>query len=106
MLNYKNKLILAYFNNVGDSYSYRELIELFGLTTIQLEKILEDLIEREYLIIKEGYILTSKAKKILEEEKGITSNIFENDMGEEIFTNRPLDFSEVYIPKNFDKKLN
>ncbi|WP_042346798.1 hypothetical protein [Bacillus massiliigorillae] len=101
---YKTVMILHYFNNVRASYSYNELLMLFGFQKEQLDLMLEELLKADMLKLDQYFKLTDKG---LDELKRI--NLLEVDYDsvdeEEIFTQTPMSFTEVYIPKRFDKKF-
>jgi|GEM_PF-6758364 len=102
MSDYKELMVLHYFNNVGASYSYRELLMIFGFQTEQLDLLIKKLLKIELLKI-DGYLKIT--------EKGICELIdnnldglkFDNIEIDDIFTEIPMEFSYIYVPKRFSK---
>ncbi|WP_342533291.1 hypothetical protein MHB40_20195 [Lysinibacillus sp. FSL K6-0057] len=103
-MGYKEILILHYFNNVKASYSYDEILKIFGLQTEQLDNILSNLLKDGLIELENYFKLTKIGVQILKE-----LNLYRkeyDDVGEEnLFVNEPLRFDEIYIPKRFDKKF-
>ncbi|MFC8151844.1 hypothetical protein ACFUP3_19430 [Bacillus paralicheniformis] len=104
MIGYKEILILHYFYSVGASYSYNELLRLFGFQYEQLDSLINDLLNDELLVIDSYLKLTPRALMYLE-ENNLTSIEYDNVEGEEIFVDKPLSINEIYIPRKFDSKF-
>lgn len=105
MLSYKETLILSYFNTVKAGYSYNELSDIFGLSLNQIDEMINQLNEKKVLELKEYYKITSIGKEILREENLENFDKLMEFVDESIFVNEPMSFTEVYIPKDFTKKL-
>ncbi|MTI71457.1 MAG: hypothetical protein FH751_14520 [Firmicutes bacterium] len=104
MINSKELLILIYLNEYKDQYLLAEIKELCYFTTSQMKKYLQKMIEKEMLEDSNGrLLLTYKAEKFLK-EKGLfnvtLSELFKDIVTLE-FTEKPLSFQDVYIPKEF-----
>ncbi|WP_210608072.1 sigma-70 region 4 domain-containing protein [Priestia flexa] len=104
-MDYKKVLLLAYFNTIQASYSYKEIGEIFGLSSKQVENIIDELYVEKLLILKGYYKLSSKAKNILDEHGLKDVDFFEIDEESNIFVNTPLGFNDIYIPIGFTKKV-
>lgn len=103
MENYKKTLVLHYFHNVGASYSYQELLMLFGFQNEQLDALLSELLNEELLVLDKYLKVTPKALEHLEELNLIDVEF--NETEEELFTEDTINFDDVYIPKRFDGKF-
>ena len=104
MDNYKKVIALHYFNNVKASYSYNELLMLFGFQNEQLDLMLKELIRENLLKLDQYFKLTEEGLDKLN-QLNLLDVDYENIEEEEIFTEVPMDFMEIYIPKKFDKKF-
>ncbi|PGY54154.1 hypothetical protein [Priestia megaterium] len=104
MSEYKELMILHYFNNVGASYSYQELLMIFGFQDEQLQLMLKKLMQKELLKIEGYFKVTEKGLNELRSLK-LDEIKFDEVEIEDIFTNVPIDFSDIYIPKRFSKKF-
>lgn len=105
MLNeYKKALILQYFNTMGASYSYNEISMIFGLQAEQVDFIIEELLETDFLAI-EGYLTLKEKSHALLEKYSLRDIKFDAIEESNIFTKKPIKFSEVYIPQKFDSKF-
>ncbi len=104
-MNYKKVLVLAYFNTVQASYSYKEISRIFGLNIEQVEYTIDKLYEENYLILDGYYKLSTKGKAILEEYQLEELNFLEDSEEGSIFINTPISFDDIYIPIGFTKKF-
>lgn len=101
---YKELLILQYFNTVKAGYSYNEISKIFGLQVEQVDNLIDYLIKKGLIDIK-GYIKVTN--------KGITllrhMNLNETEFGTtdelNIFTEGILGKNEIYIPNDFNSKF-
>ncbi|MFE8701550.1 hypothetical protein ACFYKX_13175 [Cytobacillus sp. FJAT-54145] len=105
MNSYKLLLLLSYFNTVQASYSYIEICELFGLNYQQIENFIDQLFSEEYIYLDGYYKISSKGKELLKQNQLDNIDIFDDIQEESIFVNPPLEFDEIYIPKNFTAKV-
>lgn len=104
MDDYKELLILQYFNTVKAGYSYNEISKIFGLQVEQVDNLIDYLIKKGLIDIK-GYIKVTN--------KGITllrhMNLNETEFGTtdelNIFTEGILGKNEIYIPNDFNSKF-
>lgn len=106
--NYKLALILKYFDEVGEGYSYNEMMGIFGYSFKQLQQQLDYIEECELLKFNNFYIITEEAKTLLNKYNlnEISLNEFDLDFDEDnIFTEEPIGLDEIYIPSDFDKKF-
>lgn len=104
-MDYKDLLILVYFQSVQASYSYGEISENFGLNFFQVESLFNRLEEEDLLVLKGYYKLTSKAIRLLEQYNMLEIDYFGNFELKSIFTKQPIEFDEIYIPIGFTKKI-
>lgn len=102
---YKLVLILQYFNLVKNSYSYQELLTIFGFTFEQLDSLLEYLLNEKYVFLKDYYQLTDKAIELLNSYDIIDSDFLTETSMDDIFTEETWGFDRIYIPKSFEKKF-
>ncbi|QBP40157.1 hypothetical protein [Paenisporosarcina antarctica] len=101
---YKMNMVLHYFNNVAASYSYNELLMIFGFQIEQLDLMLRELIEENLLKLDGYYKVTESGINELK-RLGLYETEFENIEEQEIFTKMPTCISEIYIPKRFNKSF-
>lgn len=104
MIEYKEILLLSYFNISKSSYSYQYILQAFGLNINQLDDIMNKLIYKKYIIFENEYKITCKAIKLLEEYGMKDFNYLEIQDEKNIFLNDPLEIEQIYIPKKFTKK--
>lgn len=102
MIPYKKKLLLQYLDFNGASYSYNEMASLFGLQIEQLNKVINELFEDDYLYLKDFIRTTDKAKK---EISGLSNQVSGEFEEVDIFTEIKTDQKDIYIPKKFDSKF-
>lgn len=104
MIEYKELLLLSYFNIAKTSYSYQYILQAFGLNINQFYAIANTLIDKGYLIFDDEYKITNKAIELLEKYDMKEFNYLEIPDEKNIFINDPLDIEQIYIPKKFTKK--
>jgi hypothetical protein len=109
-MDYRDILIIFYFNSVKSNYIYSDLVELLGLTYSLVSEKVDTLIEEAYLFLDEDKLIqiSEKGLVILREKKFSNIHIFDlyDDKGlanDKI--SKCLDVNEIFIPKNFDKKF-
>lgn len=104
-------LILIYFNTVKDSYSYNELISIIGVTYNQLEDMLKELLNKDFLRYNEYSIITITELGITELiEYGFDDTdvfaIYEDGADKNSwFSYKKISVSDIYIPHKFNKKI-
>ncbi len=105
-MDYKRVLILNYINTIKSSYSYVELSELFGISLSQVDNVLLELENQGYLVLDKYYKLTNMGTNILSKYNLENIDFFDTMESEvSIFKNEKISLDEIYIPKNFDKKI-
>ena len=105
-MEYKYILILSYLNTVKSSYSYNEISNLFGLTIRQIEDTLNQLEEKNILVLDKYYKLTQNGINILKQHNLKDIDFFDTmSENEEIFNNDKMDINEIYIPTRFIEKI-
>lgn len=104
MISYKELMILHYFNNVSASYSYRELLIIFGFQMEQLDLILDKLLHEELLVMDDYYKISKKGKEELKQNK-LDDVEFDELEIDNIFTEKTIGLNEIYIPKRFSKSF-
>ncbi len=102
---YKIVLILKYFKLVNASYSYNELMDLFGLNIKQLDSFLNDMIEMGLLEINQYIKVTHQGEGLLKKYNMNNFDELEEDIELNIFCDEKMGFEDIYIPDGFDKKL-
>lgn len=102
---YNKLLILAYFKEYRENYSFSEIKRHLGITNMYLYTLLNQLISDELLIYKE-YLLTLSLKgRIYIMNNNMDWFKFIEIPDTNINENKwPID--KPYIPKNFSKKIN
>lgn len=107
MIKYNVLLILSYFYKSGENYSYKELLEYFGLSMKQLDNIIEILIRDGYIILEKEYKVTNEGIELLK-KNGIVELDYSNlEVDKDsIFTEKPLNINDIYVPKRFTKKYS
>jgi predicted transcriptional regulator len=107
MNDFKNLLILSYFFQYKECYLLSKLQEVLGLTNIQLENRITDLMNNNLLSYQDNLLsLTSKGAQIVL-SKNIESFPFEiNAINATNLTksSEALTINGFYIPKKFIKK--
>lgn len=110
MVNFKELLILMYFNTVQNEYFFSDIVELLGLPIKYTDKMIEQLLEKKLLVINEHNLihLTDKGfnelvSKGLDDTNLIDLYNSENTLQERKGTK--IELNDIYIPKNFDKKF-
>lgn len=102
---YKLVILLKYFKLVNASYSYNELMEIFGMNIKQINKFIDLVINKEYLKI-EGFVkITKKGNDLLERYNMNNLDRINSEFEMDIFNGEKINFEDVYIPKNFAKKF-
>ena len=101
---YKKLMALHYFNNSGASYSYNELLMILGFQVEQLDLMLDELISEELIKIDQYLKVTEKGMGELK-KLNLHDVEFENIEEDGLFTEVPMSFTEIYIPKRFNKKF-
>lgn len=104
-MDYKNLLVMVYFNTVQASYSYKEISNNFGLEKKQILNLISDLQKDGLIILHEYYKLTDKAIQTLKEYNLLDVDYYESFENRSIFEKTPLDIDEIYIPIGFTKKI-
>lgn len=105
MINYKWIITLNYFYTNGVSYSYTELMEILGMSIKQIFGMIESLNTNGYLIHNEYIKITDKGIELLIEMGLDKIDITEIPEEKSIFTEQPMSFEEIYIPKKFLNKV-
>lgn len=100
MNDYKTSLILQYFNTMGASYSYNELMKIFGLQEKQLDYILKKMLRDELIKLEEYIKVTEKGISILSKQNLNTID-FGHIEEKNIFREKRMDVDEIYIPEEF-----
>lgn len=102
MISYKELMILHYLNSAGASYSYHDILIIFGLQVEQLDLVLDKLLNEELLVIDGYYKISEKGKRELNQHK--LENVEFDDIDiDNIFTEKTMKLNEIYIPKRFSK---
>ncbi len=104
---YINLLVLAYFKNNQDDYSYLKLSRMLGLTIANLEKYIDENIENRNLQITNDMLQLTPKGRLLLMNKSIDSLDFTEEAIESDFIN-PLNawaLDRPYVPEKFTSKL-
>lgn len=108
MSDYIVSLALLYFKERGTRYSWPELRSLLGLTSDQLDDLVQHLIENGYLVYQEYELRISESglkHLILANQFDYKlTNTNNNYYLETLELKRPAPFDRPYVPKGFDKK--
>lgn len=107
MTNYTILLALAYFREKKQEYSIGELMEILGLDSVQINKLIESLLEAEYIEYYNSLLQISK--------KGLTRLISENQDAL-VLSSKNLKLNHIkpenavpkdmpFVPKGFNQKL-
>jgi DNA-binding MarR family transcriptional regulator len=108
MIEYKDLLVLSYFYQKKEMYSFTEIQDILGFSRNQLSNRLDQLLENGYLLfVNELLSVSSKGKEIIYEKNFeafpfFTQGGFENDQSA---IESSLGIYDVYVPKDFDKKV-
>lgn len=108
-VDYRNLLILVYFNTVKDTYSYQEIMDFLSLTYKQVQEKIYYLLSTGMLSMNELNIeiSTDGIGEISSYNLGDINfyDLYSNDgmLNEHIGPSQPV--HELYIPYNFDKKF-
>lgn len=104
-INYKWIITLNYFNIVGISYSYTELMDILGMSIKQIFGIIESLSANDYLIQDEYIKITDKGTELLRQMGLDKIDITEIPEEKSIFTEEPMPFEKIYVPRKFLNKV-
>ncbi len=102
--NYKIALLLQYFNSVDSSYSYQEIMMLFGYTFEQIDNLITYLIDEDLILLKEYLKVSDKGKNYLDNYNLLNVDFEIEETTDDIFTEERISFEDIYIPKKFEKK--
>lgn len=98
-LKYQEFLILAYFKSHYKRYKFNEIAQMMGMTYSEMRKSIEYLIESNYLIcINEYIVIAKKGEEILEEKK--MQDFFVN-YENKVDNKKRFNIDEPYIPIGF-----
>ena len=100
---YKIVLILKYLSTIGKNYSYSEMMDMFGFSFMQLQDTFENLEKEGFIIFESYYGITDLGKQLINSYNLLNDSQINSD--EDIFTEVPLKFNDIYIPEKFDKKF-
>lgn len=100
---YKIVLILKYLSKIGENYSYSEMMDMFGFSFLQLQDTFEDLEKKGLIIFESYYEITDSGRHLIDSYNLLNDSQIDSD--EDIFTEVPLKFKDIYIPEKFDKKF-
>lgn len=107
-LKMKSIVILVYLNEKGANYNYKDLKDLVSLEFQDLDGIIQELKEKDYVKYTKsgGYEISEKGENLLKIYDLTNFKIEEYlEKKEEFFVSMNPDFSEVYIPRDFDSKV-
>lgn len=97
---YQEILILAYFKSHYKKYEFSEIVQIMGMTYLEMRKTIEHLFTLKYLsCIDNHVIIAKKGEEILEENN--MDNFFLNKENKAI-DRKKLNIEEPYIPINFE----
>lgn len=104
---YIKQLALAYFYNLGSVYDLSDLLEILGMQRSQLDIMLYELINSEYLSY-DNYELKITEKGVLHLISNNINSCFEefDDFNSKRENLPKLKINDIYVPKNFNKKIN
>ncbi len=98
-LKYQELLILAYFKTHYKKYEFNDIAQIMGMTYVEMRDCIEHLLELNYLLCIESYLVLSKvAEELLEERKLIN---FFNKRKIEVCQKERLNVEEPYVPIGF-----
>ena len=98
-LKYQEFLILAYFKANYKKYEFHEIVQIMGMTYVEMRDCIEHLLELNYLLCIESCLVLSKvAEELLEERKLIN---FFNKRKKEVCQKERLSVEEPYVPIGF-----
>ena len=110
-MDFRLTLILIYFNTVKDSYSYSELISIIGITYSQLDEMLKELLNKEFLKYNEYKIISLNElgiKQLIEygfddtDIFAIYDDVIDKNSW---FTFEKIGVNDIYIPRKFNEKF-
>lgn len=102
--NYKIALLLQYFNSVDSSYSYQEIMMLFGYTFEQIDNLITYLIDEDLILLREYLKISDRGKNYLDDYNLLNVDLEDRETTDDIFTEERISFEDIYIPKKFEKK--
>lgn len=107
MIDYTSLLALAYFREKKQEYTIGELMEILGLDTIQIKRLIESLLEVGYIEYYNNLLQISK--------KGLTRLISENQDALVLSSNdlklkhikpeNSISVEDPFVPREFDQKI-
>lgn len=102
---YKLVMILKYFKLVKESYSYNELMDLFGLNIKQLDSLLFEMIQLRLLEVNQYIKITTSGEDLLKKYNINDYEQIDSYIETDIFNYERIEFEDIYIPKGFEKKF-
>ncbi len=113
MIDFRHYLILIYLNTIKDLYSYRDLVNILGLTFEQVDDTLSNMLEAEFIEYDDRNNLSITVigyEKLI--DKGFNNislyELYNNDERYHIDSNRlkkKIAIDYPYIPKDFNKQF-
>ncbi|WP_339238865.1 hypothetical protein MKX40_30520 [Paenibacillus sp. FSL R5-0517] len=103
--NYKDLILLVYFNTVKASYSYMEIGNNFGFDKQQILLVIERFQSEGLLIFDKHYKLSEKSIELLKEHGLYEINYYDSFEITSVIGNKQMDLDEVYVPVGFMKKI-
>lgn len=101
---FKNLLILSYFFQYKECYVLSKLQQILGLSNIQLENRITDLMNNNFLSYQDNLLsVTSKGAQVVL-SKDMDSFPFEISVPSLGQPSERLSIDDIYIPKRFLKK--
>lgn len=113
-MQFNDLLILRYFNEVGTSYRLEELTDLIGIPIELLDDKIQNLLTCGYisLDINSFYKISHEGVNLLRVYQMDSFDFFMNEIEvtdeDNVFLepHERIEFSDIYIPENFDKKFS
>ncbi|WP_375103253.1 hypothetical protein ACDZ28_26700 [Paenibacillus sp. RS8] len=103
--NYKDLIMLVYFNTVKASYSYIEISHNFGFDKQQLVHVIERFQKEGLLVLEKYYKLSDKSIEYLKKHDLYDIDYYDSFEIKSVIENKQMDLNEIYIPIGFMKKI-
>lgn len=105
MKDYLELLILAYFKEKKDDYSFQEIEDLIGINLTQLGDLLEKLIGEKYLKYENNLLKLSLKGRFVLLESELENYSMDSNNIEERFEEEKWELDKPYCPHEFSKEI-
>lgn len=99
-LRYQELLILAYFKTHYKKYEFNDIVQIMGMTYVEMRDSIEHLLELKYLLCIDSWLILSKAAEELLNERELIN--FFSKRKKEVCEKERWNIDEPYVPLKFE----